>query len=401
MAGHTMHDPHDVQQDTARREKIARFTALLTVLALSGCGAFRGEENTLPPAELEELQPAIGIETAWSGQAASGTDGRHLELHPATDDGRRVFVAGHDGAVTAYDGLDGKRIWEADTGVPIYGGPGVGSGLVVVGGSDGDVVALAGADGTVVWRARVSSEVLSAPAVSERIVVVRTTDGKLFGLGTVSGERIWVYDHTVPVLTQRGTGSPVIAGEVVIAGFDSGRLAALSLADGRLAWESRIAAPTGRTELERIVDIDADPVVSDGVVYAVTVQGPVAALDLHTGRLLWQRDMSSHTGVSSGRSLLYVTDGEDHVWALDRDSGEWRWRQDGLERRGVTRPVEFGEYVVVADFEGYVHWLSIDDGRFVARVRTGGGAVSAPPVAAEAAVYVLDVNGRLTALPLP
>ena len=400
MAGHTMRDPHDVRQDTARRGKVAGFTALLAVLALSGCGAFRGEENTLPPAELEELRPAIGVETAWSAQAASGTGGRHLELHPATD-GRRVFVAGHDGAVAAYDGAGGKRIWEADTGVSIYGGPGVGSGLVVVGGSDGDVVALAGADGSVVWRARVSSEVLSAPAVSERIVVVRTADGKLFGLGAAGGERIWVYDHAVPVLTQRGTGSPVIAGEVVVAGFDSGRLAALSPADGRLAWESRIAAPTGRTELERIVDIDADPAVSGGVVYAVTVQGPIAALDLHTGRLLWQHDTSSHTGVAAGRRLLYVTDGEGRVWALDPDSGEWRWRQDGLERRGVTRPVEFGEYVVVADFEGYVHWLSIDDGRFVARVRAGGGAVSAPPVAAEAAVYVLDVNGRLTALTLP
>ena len=400
MADHTMRDPHDVRRDTARGEKIARFTALLAVLALSGCGAFRGEENTLPPVELEELRPTIGVETAWSGQAASGTGGRHLELHPAAAGGR-VFVAGHDGDVAAYDALTGKRIWEADTGVPVHGGPGVGSGLVVVGGSDGDVVALAGADGSVVWRARVSSEVLSAPAVGERIVVVRTTDGKLFGLGTVGGERIWVYDHAVPVLTQRGTGSPVIAGEVVVAGFDSGRLAALSPADGRLAWESRIAAPTGRTELERIVDVDADPLVSDGVVYAVTVQGPVTALDLHTGRLLWQHDMSSHTGVAAGRRLLYVTDGEGRVWALDRDSGEWRWRQDGLERRGVTRPVEFGEYVVVADFEGYVHWLSIDDGRFVARVRTGGGAVSAPPVAAEAAVYVLDVNGRLTALALP
>ena len=398
MAGHTMRDPHD-DHDTTRRGKLARFTVLFTALALSGCSAFRSDENTLPPAELENLQPEIGVETAWSGGAASGTGGRHLELHPAAA-GDRVFVAGHDGDVAAYDATTGKRIWEADTGIPVSGGPGAGSGIVVVGGSDGDVIALADTDGTVAWRTRVSSEVLSAPAVSERVVVVRSTDGKLFGLDTANGERIWVYDRTVPVLTLRGTSSPVVAGDVVVAGFDSGRLAAVSLADGRLVWESRIAAPTGRTEMERLVDIDADPIVSDGVVYAATVQGPVAALDLYTGRLLWQRDMSSHAGVAAGR-LLYVTDDESRIWALDRGSGEWRWRQDGLERRKATRPVEFGEYVVVADFEGYAHWLSIDDGRFVARVRPGSGAVTAPPAAAEAAVYVLDVNGKLTALTLP
>ena len=394
-----MRDPHDVH-DTTRRAKVARFTVLFTALAFSGCGAFRSDEITLPPAELEDLQPAIRIETAWSGRITSGAGGRHLELHPAAAGGR-VFAAGHDGAVAAHDALTGKRIWEADTGIPVSGGPGVGSGIIVVGNSDGDVVALAGVDGAVVWRARVSSEVLSAPAVSERIVVVRSTDGKLFGLSTVNGERIWVYDRAVPVLTLRGTSSPVIAGDIVIAGFDSGHLAAVSLADGRLVWESRVAAPTGRTEMERLVDIDADPIVSDGVVYAITVQGPIAALDLHTGRLLWQRDMSSHAGLGAGRRLLYVTDDESRIWALDRDSGEWRWRQDGLERRKATRPVEFGEYVVVADFEGYAHWLSIDDGRFVARVRAGGGAVIAPPVAAEATVYVLDVNGKLTALTFP
>ena len=165
-------------------------------------------------------------------------------------------------------------------------------------------------------------------------------------------------------------------------------------------WESRVATPTGRTELERIVDIDADPVVSGGMVYAVTSQGPVAAFDRYTGRLLWQQDMASHTGIGAGR-LLYVTDDESRVWALDRDSGAWRWRQDGLMRRMVTRPVEFGEYVVVADFEGYVHWLSIDDGRFVARTRTGGGGVTASPVANAAAVYVLGASGRLSALTLP
>ena len=192
----------------------------------------------------------------------------------------------------------------------------------------------------------------------------------------------------------------MIAGEVVVSGFDSGHLVAVSLADGQLLWETQVAAPTGRTELERLADMDADPVVSDGVVYAVTFQGRIAAFDLDTGQPLWQRALSSHAGLGIGRRLLYVTDAQSRVWAFDRGSGSSLWRQDGLEHRGLTRPVEFGAYVVVADFEGYVHWLGIDDGRFAARVRTGG-AVRAPAAAGETAVYVLGESGTLTALTLP
>ena len=398
-----MRDTHDIH-DTVRCTGVARIFALLAVLVLSGCGAITGllggDEDARAPRALEKLQPAIEIDMLWSRRATSGQEGQGLGLSPVVAGGR-VYTAGHDGDVAAHDPFTGKPLWEVDTGAPVSGGPGVGAGLVVVGSSGGDVVALASSDGTVAWRAQVSSEVLSAPAVGARIVVVRTVDGKLFGLDAGSGARSWVYDRTVPVLTLRGTSAPVIVGDLVVAGFDSGHLAAVSLADGRLVWESLVAAPTGTTELERLADIDADPVVSDGIVYVVTFQGRVAAFDLATGRGLWQRDMSSYAGIGIGRRLLYVTDEQSHVWALDRSSGASLWRQDGLELRQVTRPVELGGYVAVADFEGYVHWLSIEDGRFVARTRAGGSAVLAPPVATDAAVYVLDESGKLAALALP
>ena len=381
------------------RAKIARLAALFAVLALSGCGGFfRDDDNTPAPAELEDFEPSVEIDRLWSRQAASGA-GPSLELRPAVAGGR-VFTAGRDGDVAAYDAGTGERLWETDVETPVSGGTGAGPGVVVVGSSDGDVVALDGAGGEVAWRARVSSEVLSAPAVSERVVVVRTIDGKLFGLDAANGERLWVYDRAVPALTLRGTSSPVIAQDTVVAGFDSGRLVAVSLDRGQLLWESQVATQAGRTELERLADIDADPIVVDGVVYAIAFQGRLAAFDLRTGRLLWQRDMSSHAGVGAGRRLLYVTDDESHVWALDRDTGASLWRQGKLERRRVTRPVEFAGYVVVADFEGHVHWLNIEDGSFAARVRAGGG-VTAFPVATEAAVYVFDTSGELTALAPP
>ena len=395
-----MRDTHEVH-DVIRHPGIVRCIALFAVLALPGCGAVTGlfgdDEHVPEPAKLEDFRPATGIETLWSRQATSGAGGRHPGLRAAVAGGR-VFAAGHDGDVVAYDPFNGKPLWEADTGVPISGGPGAGSGLVVVGSSAGDVVALDAADGALAWRARVSSEVLSPPAIGKRIAVVRTIDGKLFGLDTATGAQSWVYDRTVPVLTLRGTSAPAIAGDVVVAGFDSGHLAAVSLADGRLLWESRITTPTGRTELERLADVDADPVVADGIVYAVTFQGRIAAFDVDTGRRLWERDLSSHAGIGIGRRLVYVTDEQDHVWAFDRGNGSSLWRQDGLERRQVTRPVEFGDYVVVTDLEGYVHWLGIDDGRFAARTRAGSSAVHTPAVTGETAVYVLGESGRLTAL---
>ena len=398
-----MRDTHEVHH-TNRRTMFAPFVTLFAVLALSGCGAltgFLGDDDDEPaPAKLEAFEPTTQIKKLWSRRAASGEGGQHLKLRTVLAGGQ-IFAAGHDGDVAAHDPFTGALLWETDTDIPISGGPGAGFGLVVAGSSAGDVVALAGEDGAVAWRAQVTSEVLSAPAVGERIVAVRTVDGKLFGLDAATGERRWVYDRTVPILTLRGTGAPVIVGDVVLAGFDSGHLAALSLADGRLLWDFQVATPTGSTELERLADMDADPVVSDGVVYAVTFQGRVAALDLRTGQPLWQRDLSSHAGIGIGQRLLYVTDDQSHVWAFDRSTGSSLWRQDGLELRRVTRPVEFGDHVVVADFEGHVHWLRIDDGKFAARTRVGGSSVLAPPVTNLTALYVLGESGTLTALIVP
>ena len=361
-----MHDIHHTNRDT----KFAPCVTLFAALALSGCGAFTGflgdEEDEPAPAKLEAFEPTTEVRTLWSRRAASGEGDQRLALRPVLAEGR-VYAAGHDGDVAAYDPFTGERLWEADTAVPVSGGPGAGAGLVVVGSSAGDVVALSSTDGAVVWRAQVTSEVLSAPAVGERIVAVRTVDGKLFGLDAANGKRGWVYDRTVPALTLRGTGSPVIAGSVVVAGFDGGQLAALSLADGQLLWSTQAATPTGQTELERVADMDADPVVADGVVYAVTFQGRVSAFDLGTGRALWQRELSSYAGMGIGRRMLYVTDDQSHVWAIDRSNGSSLWRQDGLSLRQVTAPVELGDYVVVADYQGYVHWLSMDDGGFAAR----------------------------------
>jgi outer membrane protein assembly factor BamB len=374
--------------------------ALALGVLVTGCSAVQeylgGEDNDEPPAELVEFTPEIEIETLWSRDVGSGVDEQYLKLRP-TVVGGRVYAAGRDGDVAAYDALTGDLVWEQQTDVPISGGPGIGEGLVLVGTSEAGVVALWAETGEPAWRTRVSSEVLATPAAAGGVVVVRTGDGKLFGLSRDSGKRIWVYDRTVPVLTLRGTSSPVTAGDTVLAGFDSGRLVSVSLRDGQPVWEARVAVPRGRSELERMVDIDGDPVVADREVYVATFQGDVAAVDLGTGRVLWRRDMSSHVGVGVGARNVYVTDEMSHIWALDRSSSASLWRQQRLQARGVTSPVVFGDYLVVGDLEGYVHWLRREDGQFVGRHQAGDGFI-APPVATDEAVYLYDRGGRLTAV---
>jgi outer membrane protein assembly factor BamB len=327
----------------------------------------------------------------------SGAGRLFLKLRPAIDD-ERVYAATRDGRVRAFDARTGESIWDTDTDRPLSGGPGVGDGLILLGTSDGDVLALGEKTGEIEWRARVSSEVLSAPQAQGGIAVVRTIDGKLFGLSSDDGTRLWVYDRTAPVLTLRGTSSPVLAEGTAVAGFDSGQIVAVALNNGQPLWETRVAVPRGRTELERMVDIDADPVIDASTVYVVTYQGQVAALELFSGQVIWRRDMSSHAGLGVGPENVYVTDDTSHVWALNRGNSASMWRQAKLEARRVSPPAVFGRYVVVGDLDGYVHWLRKDDGQFVARVRVDSNSIVAAPVATPFAVYVYGSGGELAAL---
>jgi outer membrane protein assembly factor BamB len=374
---------------------------LASLMLASGCTAlgnlFDNPDNTAEPAELVDFEPVIKIRTVWRRSVGSGAGKLFLKLRPAVH-GDRVYAATHKGRVRAFDARSGESIWDTRTNSPLSGGPGVGDGLVLLGTSDGEVLALSEKDGEIQWRARVSSEVLSSPSSLGGVTVARTIDGKLFGLSADDGTRLWVYDRTAPVLTLRGTGSPILSNGAAIAGFDNGQVVAIALGNGQPLWETRVAVPRGRTELERMVDVDADPVIDRKFVYVVTYQGQVAALNLFSGEVVWRRDLSSHSGLGLGPENVYVTDDSSHIWALNRSNSASMWRQSKLEARRVSAPAVFGEFVVVGDLDGYVHWLRRDDGQFVARVRVDSSSIVATPVATSFAVYVYGSGGELAAL---
>jgi outer membrane protein assembly factor BamB len=380
---------------------IETFLLLASLMLAGGCTAlnnlFDNPDNTAEPSELVDFEPTIKVRIVWQRSVGSGTDKMFLKLRPAID-GERVYAATHDGRVRAFDARTGESLWDTDTDSPLSGGPGIGDGLVLLGTSDGEVLALDEKEGTLKWRTRVSSEVLSSPEAQGGVAVARTIDGKLFGLSTDDGVRLWVYDRTTPVLTLRGTGSPALAEGAAIAGFDNGQVVAVALSNGQALWETRVAVPRGRTELERMVDIDADPIIADQTVYAVTYQGQVAAMKLFSGEVIWRRDMSSHAGLGVGPENVYVTDDSSHVWALKRSNNASMWRQAKLEARRLSPPAVFGQYVVVGDLEGYVHWLSKEDGQFAARLNIDSSSIVAAPVATSFAVYVYASGGELAAL---
>jgi outer membrane protein assembly factor BamB len=377
---------------------------IVFVIFLSGCGSMADpttwwddEGNEIKPSELVEISNELQVRTVWSTDVGSGSGDQHLKLVPRIDGGR-VFAADSEGKVVSLDATTGKRLWSIDTELPLSGGPGSGSGVVVVGTRDGEVLALDDTNGEIRWKASVSSEVLSVPAVSAGKVVVQTNDGKLYGFDAYDGTQSWLYSRQVPVLTLRGTSSPVISGNTVFSGFAGGKLVAVELSSGLVQWEISVTAPSGRSELERMVDIDGDPLVSNGVVYVATYQGEVAAISEYSGTVLWQRKLSSYSGLGADWRNVYVSDEKGEVWGISPDNGAAMWKQSKLLNRRLSAPAVIAGYVVVGDYDGYLHWLMHEDGKMVARTRIGGSAISAAPVVSEGMLYVFGDGGALAAL---
>lgn len=357
-----------------------------------------GEDNVEPPAELLDYKAEIEIDILWKERVGVGADKQSLNLVLAVSYGK-VLAADKNGLVHARDLKTGDLIWETETDYSFSAGPGIGSNTVILASSNAEIIALDIETGEQKWVSPVSSEVLATPVISDDIIIVRTTDGKVFAFSEEHGVQLWVFERSVPALSIRGTGSPIIVGSNVIAGYANGKLLALRLSDGKVGWETSIAIPSGRSEVERLVDLDVDPVETDGVIYVSSYHGGTSAVLELDGDVLWGNDdVSSHSGLSYDWRYLYISDIESHVWQLDQRNGASLWKQDELNNRTLTAPVAYDDYVVVGDYDGYIHWLAGSDGRQLGRIKVADSAIDVKPVIVDNTVYVYSKDGRLAAL---
>ena len=366
---------------------------LALALTLIACSK---EKDLEPPAELVDFTVKLKPDHVWSTGTKGGDEVLRLGLGPAVVDDR-VYVAGHGGDVRALELSSGRSLWVSKTDLDLSGGPAFGEGLVVAGSIGGEVLALDAATGAERWRIAVGGEVLSAPAIGAGLVIVRTVDGKLRGLHVADGTEAWSYEQPVPRLTLRGNGPPIISGDMVLSGFDSGKVVALALSSGELLWTATVAPSRGRTEIERLADIDSAVRVVDKDVFVVSYQGRVAMLSLESGQIWWGRDMSSHRGMATDAENLYVTTADSTVVALRRRDGTEVWRQAQFLRRALTAPAIQGDTLVVADFEGYLHWLDAATGEILGRAKPGGGRISNAPVSAGDLLLVQGDSGEVQA----
>ena len=370
--------------------------ALVALLLVAGCSK---DKDVEPPAVLVKFPQKLPVKQIWGDKVGGGKKQVKLRLGlgPAIDD-NLVFAASDKGEIVAVHLDSGRQAWvKKYKRMQLSAGPAAALGKVVVGSSKGWVIALEGSSGKELWRAHVNSELLSAPAISEKVVVVRSVDGRLHGFDAQSGKELWSVEQQVPRLSLRGTAVPVIAKEVAVSGFDNGKVMAVSLTTGDTVWDTTLATPHGRTELDRLVDIDSSVSVVGDNVFATGYQGRTAMIALDSGQIWWAHDMSSYRGLVADEDDLFVTQSDGAVVALRQRDGSEVWHNDKLRRRALSAPAVTSTAIAVADFQGYLHWLDKATGELVARERVAKFRVSSPPVAYQDTVVVLTDSGKLAA----
>ncbi len=398
-----------------------RLSLVVLLFTLGGCSWFtwlpwvEKKVDTSKPAELVKFEEEVKIKREWRASIGEGLGKKYLRLAPVILADTIIAADGY-GRVEARNRFTGKREWvrnthNLDEGFfsrfnfidrrdPSFvgGGVGVGAGMVFLGTTFGEVVALNAADGTDVWRADLGTEVLSTPIAGEGFVFAQTIDGRLVALDDASGALAWRYDNQLPILTLRGTSSPVLRDEIVYAGFANGKLSALRASNGEPIWEHRVMLPEGRSELERMVDVDSRPIILGPTIYAGAFQGRVKAVSRRDGRPLWEQKTSTFLDMAEGYDQIYVIDEDDKVLAFDHTTGEEVWSLDLFSKRKLSAPIAFSNYVAFGDSEGYLHIVAQRDGRLVGRRKLDGKGIRSNMTYADGTLYVLGNSGSLHAL---
>jgi outer membrane protein assembly factor BamB len=369
--------------------------------ALEGCtqldNYMLGKDNSPKPAPLAPIVSKAHMSVVWTTSIGSKKKSNpYFKLKPVIRESV-VYTADSSGIVSAINKKNGQILWSKKLDYGVISGPTVAKGYIALGMNSSHVLLLKQSDGSVVWKATVSSDVLSKPAISHNKVIAKTIDGNLYAFDLRTGEKIWVLDHGSPHLILKASSSPVIRGEQILVGFSDGKLDAVDIQFGRQIWQKSIAYANGASDVERLVDIDADPVVRGDTIYLASYQGYIGALTLENGQFLWTKPASTYRNLAIDGNTLYMTASDDVLWAFDRQTGQVKWKQPALKARGLSEPVLIGNRLIVGDNTGYLHLVSTDNGEILSRIMLSG-SVSVSPSVSGHVVYVMTDNGQLNCI---
>lgn len=370
------------------------------VLALmTGCSTlnslnpFASDKKGDQPAKLVELKGSMAVRTAWKLDIGKA---KGYQFSPALS-GNTLVVAAADGAIARVDAATGKQLWRVKADSELSAGVGTDGNLIVVGAEKGILMGY-NMDGKLLWKTQLSSEILSVPVVSQGIVVARSIDNRIVGVDATDGSKKWTVQKVAPPLTLRNAPGMIVAGTDVIVAQPGGKLSALIIATGAPRWDVEVGISRGATELERVTDIGGAPVLFENEVCAASYQGRVGCFDLVTGSARWTRDLSSSVGVAVDQLFVFAPDDKGALNAFTRDTGASSWKNDKLSFRRLSTPLSYGRAVAVGDYEGYVHFLSREDGSFLARAATDGSPIVGTPLVAGANLIFQTQNGTVTAI---
>jgi len=404
----------------SNKKLLGKHAKILAVLLLSSalfsCSSTDDEEEDTAglPAELIDIEEKFSPEVLWEESVGDGSEDYFSRLKPIVAY-NNVYSASRAGDVVAFDEKTGKQLWQTDlsdsnkersfwdsrVSALLSGGPVAGLNKIFIGSENGKIYALDAQTGELVWQANIKGEVINAPAVDSGTVVVNSASGIMKALNAETGEELWKIEQDVPALTLRGISAPVIASGGVLVGTGKGSVNVYLLDKGQQGWSTDIGEPTGSTELERVIDVDSAPVVFGDKIYAVSSRGNLAAIELKSGRILWKRQYSSYRQIAIYRNTLFLTNVRGHVYAIDRINGIERWSNLSLTNRNVTGPAIIDDYVVVGDFEGYLHWLNQETGEIVARHEVDSSGIHSTPTVINNVLYSQSRDGDLQAIATP
>lgn len=373
-------------------KKIIRVTSLVAVGFLASCSQDAPERI----ASLTSFERVANVQPLWSVNIGAGAGKEDLHVNPAMENGV-VYAGDVEGNIVAVSNDHGRLLWHRHLKEKITSGIGINKNRLVFGTTDGHVVALSKQNGKFLWQSDVAGEILAAPTASDNAVFVKTVNGELFAFDANDGKLLWDYSIENPSLTLRDDSAVQTYANVAVAGFSDGMLVAFDGLSGNVLWRKPLGVSKGASAVERMVDIVANPIIKDGIMYVVGYQGRLAAINVTSGETVWQHDFSSYSGLTVAQNELYVTDADSHVWAFDRASGRVLWHNDKLDGRGVSAPAIVAGYLVVGDKKGYVHWLARNDGRFVARDKVDSRSINVAPKVQGRRVFVYTTSGKLSA----